>query len=1210
MQNHMSSQQLAGQSHTLSNNRESQSMPWNVLLQQIPDDALRTIAASAWNHRKVTRFEHLRRWIAAASKQWRTVPGMQSHHLSDDNGGYMIGPLVHFARLNNEFAAPFMSLWIDGQRALIDKVIAHADGAGAIYIPDRAVLPERVFAGFRPYPADSAVARAIAPMLARQEHAEWSLRLVATWIHSYLQFADALESQPSEVVSKEVSEVIAASTILPSQQATGFVLGDTTVVPNASPVDIVASQPPPVALCESIEGTVAQVHAYNSSLETQKSDLDRAITEGNFARAAQLATVLAASADSVASGLAALASLVAQAQDQLQSRLTASGLSMTAATAILRLLPEDDLLRARQVLALHRALFEPDTATVTEAAPGDDTPMSVVAEGATTTSDAPMGVAQSAPSEPVMDAEILLVGLPEPAVSVLPELVLPEAVAEPPAASVEVAPVVPSAIVEQLSESDRMDVDHAGIEPVEEVTLALATPPVLPTTEGETEALPALPGLPAGRIAPEKRGGRPRGLSNDYAEDEADVDIDRTRPTLRTSVVAYQHELVWRVGVEVAMSDETLLDEVTVLQSGYVLAREQGHADRWRLTSLDPVTVFRGELPIASITVVEDRARPLFFRLSQRDVGRLVTKPSQGVYLILAPATWVQATPSYRAPEPTAWPDYVARFAQFGSNQANVSFQVDEQTVFSETGSAQFVLEGAHLVDANPERPPLYFDYPPQLVAARLDDWAAIGRIVIVEEGEGVLERRRFAFTPSPVLSRQHLTILKDVDGGWFSIRLYDQAGELLDVLSFRYAAGLTSLTLTQTERLPVNGKQPSASVRAVYKNGATIRVDEPEELCDATQRVALGLRTEIPNLSSVDVTDWRVVVADRTVLPVSMRVRRVWWGVSEHAPIADEWVCVPIDLQQDWLRANAGMSLWIKAPPDARVHVGFARTQARALQPDPVTGLAELRLGSLAAEAENRRSPELQLWLGDASIVIGMLLLDPALPAAQTDVSATAVTRSEQRSNNDVLPADARPTREPSLETPLTRVVEERAIDYSHLGDLTGDPDFRWYAISCTANQEANLCRVLGAQVDARHLKADVPIVLYPCRERRIQNGWRNHKELAPLIEHGYIFVYMRSGTHIGHLLESQSATLLKDPIPEEWLEKIIRFKRANTPAGRILDRLPMGATALVTDGPLKGQTGRIRSWSRDFSYAEVEVQLMNRALKVTIAASSLTPA
>ena len=140
-------------------------------------------------------------------------------------------------------------------------------------------------------------------------------------------------------------------------------------------------------------------------------------------------------------------------------------------------------------------------------------------------------------------------------------------------------------------------------------------------------------------------------------------------------------------------------------------------------------------------------------------------------------------------------------------------------------------------------------------------------------------------------------------------------------------------------------------------------------------------------------------------------------------------------------------------------------------------------------------------------------------------DDSARFTLSKESPVTSDLATVTSSNTDHSDLTEPV--IIEERPLDYSHIGIIADDPAFRWYAIQCAPNSEEKLVKALEVQLADQHLKQHVPVILFPYMLRRTLERQRLVERKLPLIIEGYIFVLMRPETHLGRFLNDKGVRL-----------------------------------------------------------------------------------
>ncbi len=462
------------------------------------------------------------------------------------------------------------------------------------------------------------------------------------------------------------------------------------------------------------------------------------------------------------------------------------------------------------------------------------------------------------------------------------------------------------------------------------------------------------------RIAPEKRGGRPRVWAPPGTRPE-DVPREHEEPqVMRAAPVELVCRRVrggWAVGLEAGLSEEPAEDWVLECL-GQALSREEGF---YRLPSLmSPVTLSRGErsaadthgkpLEARSSECVWPGARklPVSFRVDSSGLkGRFVREPTCGLCLVVLPSSWTPNTATHLVTdaEPVLVEEPLVGYLVSLQRSGPVTFA-------SDTGESYRVVPRAigvrlsspvgQLLPDDAERlGPLFVAEPPSLVADFPGIWDDIATIVLGAEGGG-RNRWRTSFEPLPGRAEQAMPFeFGTQDAGWFFVRLYSPDGVLVDSFDFRYAGGLWFEERTEAPLLPEPGGHKEIRLRLSHREGWSVQRIAPMTTPPDAIRISTATRdghrdvemTLGPN-PLVDKSMWAIIPPSGFPrVPFELLLRRVWWAVSSDDE-EPRWTDHPLPARRAWFGPTSKVSLLFRLPRPKPIRVGFGRTEWREYPP------------------------------------------------------------------------------------------------------------------------------------------------------------------------------------------------------------------------------------------------------------------------------------
>lgn len=463
-------------------------------------------------------------------------------------------------------------------------------------------------------------------------------------------------------------------------------------------------------------------------------------------------------------------------------------------------------------------------------------------------------------------------------------------------------------------------------------------------SDGEIAATPpprsAPPSTRSRRVAPEMRGGRPRGTGG--LPDEAAVATgERNAARLRSSrpeLVCWREGMAWVVGVEVA--DELVGQDLRVVDGeGNNLQEDHLHELRWPLMDpLGPVTVRWSDAASMEAERCFNTSDHRIFKVAKSGTnGRCVARVTRGNYVVIAPQALsrdeaVGGTATV-APENVV-PEQAKVLAHHllvegkedglvldGAGLSRVEVRPSTTTVYELIGN---VIEDAHTGAG-----PLFGREPPRL---RMEEAADPSLFVVGVEGPSPGPRSRQAAVSFDELRDW----LDDNEPGWFYVRAYDANDELLESLDFRYVKGLEAIEVDELSPLPeAEGHRPAKVVFRVAPSVAVSPVDGPPEIMslDPTraEEVVLPARPEAGKAT------WRVTSGTGRGVEVVVHVPRIWWAFTApgNADEPDAWSDRLNTLSTEDLRPTSPRRLSVLLPEPGwadEVSVGFRDGSARRL--------------------------------------------------------------------------------------------------------------------------------------------------------------------------------------------------------------------------------------------------------------------------------------
>ena len=312
---------------------------------------------------------------------------------------------------------------------------------------------------------------------------------------------------------------------------------------------------------------------------------------------------------------------------------------------------------------------------------------------------------------------------------------------------------------------------------------------------------------------------------------------------------------------------------------------------------------------------------PLIFKLQKKwkGDGRKVRGISRGYFIIFAPNEWERQGNPPVAQEACSDRKFSAHYFYSDDSTTTDGFEGHELP----SNQEGFSLRGSQIYD-NSDQGLLFIGDPPDLKPTESVLWARIGE----EGGEGWKGEN---FRPS---ERNMGEVLKGRQG-WFYVRVYDEAAQLIESNDFRYSQTLKEIwvngTMYSEEMLLV----PSANgymetiIQFIDTKGDNI---SPEKMGNNSHASIHDDDAIIvaPHPDG-DLTEWKVGRVDTVIsLP------RIWWRITKTDNSSEEWRDTPIVMSRKEFRENTDAVVQISLPSNIeKIQVGFGFDLHRSYSTD-----------------------------------------------------------------------------------------------------------------------------------------------------------------------------------------------------------------------------------------------------------------------------------
>ena len=480
-----------------------------------------------------------------------------------------------------------------------------------------------------------------------------------------------------------------------------------------------------------------------------------------------------------------------------------------------------------------------------------------------------------------------------------------------------------------------------------------------PDSEGKSEIkTPLSERNDRSRIDPLRRGGGGRQRS---------VPRDRGSlpQSLRSQLVARRCPEGWQIFVEAEAVGQSSL---RVVQGGHEINElpdvSGGVFGPVRDLTAELEFVCDGAEPTGR-SLVTNEVPALLFRVTGNDLARYAACAARGMCIAVVPDTWrydsLKAGLPPVEPEPFGLPGYTVHHYAPDSGLV-FAFVRPNEVPFEFPGEPQFRLDGKCLPDAEERMGPLFVNALPKLTEGLSP---AISTIVVGEEGLG------------PGRWRQQIELkvngeiwdwpddLRKRGSGWYFVRLYDAASQLIDSLDFRYVQGLKDIKV-DVHQAP--HAEPRITATFVHTKEVAVRAADLKAKPPVTTTEKGRSKTVFQWSCNSNIRQTSFEARDNgSAVPITVETDRIWWALADHScDGTPAWGANTVTVTRDVFLPASNAKLQIRFPRslNANASVGFDAGTRHKLSSSRSDGHVGIALYEFSDAPELRTLGQRPLWL------------------------------------------------------------------------------------------------------------------------------------------------------------------------------------------------------------------------------------------------------
>ncbi|MGR3914292.1 MAG: hypothetical protein OD918_07180 [Gammaproteobacteria bacterium] len=374
-----------------------------------------------------------------------------------------------------------------------------------------------------------------------------------------------------------------------------------------------------------------------------------------------------------------------------------------------------------------------------------------------------------------------------------------------------------------------------------------------------------------------------------------------------------------------------------------------------------PVKVTAAESGQVETIELFDGAHSLIFKLRKdwKGDGRRSKMFPIGCYMAFAPRDWRRDGHVPVAPSECTDNNFSAHYV-FADGEEDAGGFNGHPFVY-----AHFSLDGTVVVDDadNSDYGNLFVGKHLELAGIDDDQWQGVSWVRVGEEGGG---RWGENFKPT----KNCLSKVLNGREGWFYLRVYDDAVDLLDSFAFRRLAGLEKISVDGDAYSPENIIAPTDNGHAETAiQFVGVRAESASShitMAHGTARIAAH-----PN---ADDTQWKLIGRNGQA-PARICLPRIWWCLCNNGEMG-EWCATALQMTRDEFRKERGSTMLVRLPATAgKIYAGFSRYDgARSYSAENNDGAKQAKF-QLRNFCNHREIAEksvtesaLRIWCGDAT--------------------------------------------------------------------------------------------------------------------------------------------------------------------------------------------------------------------------------------------------